>query len=92
MVNNSISVVLANGCCNRNYILSKVIGRSVWFRGRKYWFEVTGVESRYDLFCNGRIIGDLYIDEVLIYEERSNYIKSVDTLKALLSMFNFFPC
>lgn len=92
MVNSSISVVLADRCCNRNYILSKVIGRSVWFRGRKYWFVVTGVESRYDLFCNGRIIGDLYIDEILIYEEMSPSIKSEDTLKALISMFNLFPC
>lgn len=92
MVNNSISVVLADGCCNRNYILSKVIGHSVWFRGRKYWFEVTGIESRYDLFCNGRIIGDLYIDEILIYEEMSHSIKSVDTLKTLISMFDLFPC
>lgn len=92
MVNNSISVVLADSCCNRNYILSKVIGRYVWFRGRKYWFEVTGAESRYDLFCNGRLIGDIYIDEVLVYEEMSNYLKSVDELKTLISMFNLFPC
>lgn len=92
MANNSISVVLADSCCNRNYILSKVIGRSVWFRGRKYWFEVTGVETRYDLFCNGHLIGDFYIDEVLVYEEKSYSIKSVDELKTLISMFNLYPC
>lgn len=92
MENSSISVVLANSCCNRNYILSKVIGRCVWFRGRKYWFEVTGIESRYDLFCNGRLIGDIYIDEVLVYEEMSYYIRTEDELKTLVSMFNLYPC
>lgn len=90
MVKNSISVVLTDSCCERNYILSKVIGHYVWFRGRRYWFEVTGHESKYDLFCNGYLIGDLYIDEVLIYEEMSHFIKSVDVLKSLISMFNLF--
>lgn len=91
MVSNSISVVLARGCCERNYLFSRVIGHSVWFRGRKYWFEVTDSGSRYDLFCNGCLIGDLYIDEVLIYEERAPFIKSEDLLKSLLAMFNLFP-
>ena len=90
MAKSSISVVLTDSCCNRNYILSKVIGHSVWFRGRKYWFVVTESELKYDLFCNGRLIGDLYIDEVLVYEEMSHFIKSVSLLKSLISMFNLF--
>lgn len=92
MENNSLSVVLADSCCNRNYILSKVIGSVVWFRGRKYHFEVTGSELRYDLFCNNYLIGDLYIDEILIYEETSRFIHSEDELRSLIAMFNLYPC
>lgn len=92
MENNSVSVVLSASCCKRNYILSKVIGSVVWFRGRKYHFEVTGSELRYDLFCNNCLIGDLYIDEILIYEETSRFIHSEDELCSLIAMFNLYPC
>ena len=91
MVNNSISVVLTKSCCERNYLMGRVIDRSIWFRGRKYWFKATTSEVRYDLYCNGWCIGDLYIDEVLIYSERAPFIKSEDLLKSLLAMFNLFP-
>lgn len=92
MVNNSISVVLADSCCKRNYMLSKVVGRRVWFRGRKFWFEVSGCEQKYYLFCNGLLIGDLYIDEVLIFDESSRFINSKTELMSLISMFNLYPC
>lgn len=91
MEKHSVSVVLADSCCSRNYLLSKVVNRPVWFRGRKYWFEVTGLENKYDLFCNGYLIGDLYIDEILIYEETSRFINSESLLRSLVSMFNLFP-
>lgn len=92
MISNSISVVLTESSCERNYLMKKVVGRSIYFRGRKYWFKATTSEVRYDLYCNGWCIGDLYIDEVLIYEERAPFIKSVELLKSLLAMFNLFPC
>lgn len=92
MVNNSISVVLTKSCCERNYLMKIVIGRSIYFRGRKYCFKETTSEVRYDLYCNGWCIGDLYIDEVIIYKERAPFIKSEDLLKSLLAMFNLFPC
>lgn len=92
MVSNSISVVLADSCCKRNYMLSRVVGHSVWFRGRKYWFEVTGSERKYNLFCNGYLIGDLYIDEVLIFDDTSRFINLKDELMSLISMFNLYPC
>lgn len=92
MVNNSISVVLAKSCCERNYLMKLVVGRSICFRGRKYCFKETPSEVQYDLYCDGRCIGALYIDKVLIYEERAHFIKSEDLLKSLLAMFNLFPC
>lgn len=92
MANKSLSVVLANGCCNRNYWLSKVVGSVVWFRGRKYHWEVTKTDTRFDLYCNNRLIGDFYIDEILIYEEKSIYITTQEELLSLIAMFNLFPC
>lgn len=91
MVNKSISVVLAKGCCERNYFMKIVIGRSIYFRGRKYCFKETTSEVQYDLYCNGQCIGVLCIDEVSIYKERAPFIKSEDLLKSLLAMFNLFP-
>ena len=91
MVNKSISVVLAKGCCERNYFMKIVVGRSIYFRGRKYCFKATDSEAVYDLYCNGWCIGGFYIDKVLIYEERAPFIKSEDLLKSLLAMFNLFP-
>lgn len=92
MVNNSISVVLTKSCCERNYLMKVVIDRSVYFRGRKYCFKATTSQVRYDLYCNGWCIGVLHIDKVLIYEEKTLFIKSEDLLKSLLAMFNLFPC
>lgn len=92
MVNNSISVVLAKSCCERNYLVRKVIDRPIWFRGRQYWFKATESKVIYDLYCNGWRIGDLYINEVSIYKERTPFIKSADVLKSLVAMFNLFPC
>lgn len=91
MVNNSLSVVLAVSSCDRNYLMRSVVNRPIWFRGRKYWFVETKIRSRYDLYCNGVLIGDLYIDKILIYDEYSHIIKSVDVLKSLIAMFNLFP-
>lgn len=91
MVNNSLSVVLADSCCNRNYWLSKVIGSVVWFRGRKYHWEVTKTDTRFDLYCNNRLIGDFYIDEILIYEENSVYITTQEELLSLIAVFNLYP-
>ena len=92
MENNSISVVLTKSCCERNYLMKMVVGRSTYFRGRKYCFKATTSEMQYDLYCNGWCIGGLYIDKVLIYKERASFIKSEDLLKSLLAMFNLFPC
>lgn len=91
MVNDSISVVLTESCCERNYLMKRVIDRPLWFRGRRYWFKATASDVRYNLYCNGCCIGDLYIDEVLIYDEKAPFIKSRDLLKSLLAMFNLFP-
>lgn len=92
MVNRSLSVVLANSCCNRNYWLSKVVGSVVWFRGRKYHWEATQTDTRFDLYCNNRLIGDFYIDEILIYEEKSLFITTQEELLSLIAMFNLYPC
>lgn len=91
MVNYFISVVLTESSCDRNYLMKYVVDRKVLFRGRQYWFKATASDKRYELFCNGWLIGGLCIDEVLIYKERAPYITSVDLLKALISLFNLFP-
>lgn len=91
MEKHSLSVVLAEKCCSRNYLLSRLIGSVVWFRGRKFHWVDTGCDNKYDLFCNNRLIGDLYIDEILIYDEGSSIIRSESELCSLIAMFNLFP-
>lgn len=91
MEKHSVSVVLADSCCSRNYLLSQVVGSVVWFRGRKFHWEDTGYGDKYDLYCNNRLVGDLYIDEILIYDEYSDIIHSESELRSLISMFNLFP-
>lgn len=88
----SVSVVLANSCCNRNYLLSQVIGSVVWYRGRKFHWEATSSKDRYNLFCNNRLVGDLYIDEILIHDENSRIIQSESELLSLIALFNLYPC
>lgn len=87
----SVSVVLADSCCNRNYLLSQIIGRVVWYRGRKFHWEVTYSDERYNLFCNNRLIGDLYIDKILIHDENSKILQSKSDLLSLIALFNLYP-
>lgn len=87
----SVSVVLAESCCSRNYLHSQIIGSVVWFRGRKFHWESTSSDERYNLYCNNRLIGDLYIDEILIHDENSRIISSESELLSLIAMFNLFP-
>lgn len=91
MVNNSLSVRLADSCCNYNY-LKRVLGKgSVVMYGRKYhWEEVKG-EPSFSLFCNNRIIGCLYIDTIYIYSETVSYCPRKSYLEALIALFNLYP-
>lgn len=91
MEKRSLSVVLAKKCCSRNYLFSRLIGSVVWFRGRKFHWADAGCDNKYDLFCNNRLIGDLYIDEILIYDENSDIIHSESELLSLIAMFNLYP-
>lgn len=92
MENISLSVRLHASCCNYNYLFKQIMGGYAWMYGRKYHWEATRKETRFTLLCNGRIIGCLDIDTIHIYSSTLLYCPSESFLKALMAMFNLYPC
>lgn len=91
MANNSLSVVLAASCCNRNYLDSVLLGKSLNFRGRVYsWVRSVSMKD-YILYCNDIAIGALHYDTFTLYKPFSSIIPSREFLLSLFAMFNLYP-
>lgn len=92
MENISLSVRLHASCCNYNYLVKSILKGSACMYGRKYHWESTSKATRFSLFCNNRIIGCLDVDTIHIFSSRLIYCPNESFLKALMAMFNLYPC
>ena len=92
MENISLSVCLAESCCNSNYLKRVLKKSSVVMYGRKYHWERGTSEHYYSLYCNHKCIGSLQYGIIRIESAGLLYCPNGSFLKALLAMFNLYPC
>ena len=91
MANVSLSVRIADSCCDCNY-LKKALGKSsVVMYGRKYHWERGKSEYYYSLYCNHKFIGTLQYEFIRIESEGLLYCPNESFLKALMALFNLYP-
>ena len=87
----SLSIRLANGCCNPNYLKKCLSRGSVVMYGRKYHWEKGRSDLFYTLYCNHKPIGNLQIDTIRIDSKEMIYCPNESFLKALIALFNLYP-
>lgn len=92
MANFCISINLAPGCCNRNYLEHVCRSRARVFRGRKYEFMWSSVSSTAALICNGVLIGVVWKGQLGVYSQFSSLGFTEASLKSLIALFNLYPC
>lgn len=91
MENISLSVRLAESCCNSNYLKKALKRSSVVMCGRKYHWEQGASEHCYSLYCNHKCIGSLQYGVVRIESAGLIYCQNESFLKALIALFNLYP-